>query len=56
MDNDRLAGAASQAKGSTSDAGGKAGNDVKLQADGVGAKLGNVQHIVGGARNVTNNP
>ncbi len=51
MDQDRIKGAANQAKGSMKDAAGKITGDAKLQAEGKADKLkGKVQNAVGGMK------
>jgi uncharacterized protein YjbJ (UPF0337 family) len=51
MDNDRIAGAAKQAKGAVKEAAGKALGDSKLVADGKSDKVeGKVQNAVGGLK------
>jgi len=51
MDNDRIKGAANQAKGAMKDAAGKVTGDAKLQADGKADKLkGKIQNAAGGVK------
>lgn len=51
MDNDRLSGAAKQAKGAVKEGLGKLTGDAKLQAEGKTDKAaGKVQNAVGGAK------
>ncbi|MBC9176173.1 CsbD family protein [Pseudoroseomonas ludipueritiae] len=51
MDNDRIAGAAKQVKGSVKEAIGKITGDTKIQAEGTTEKAaGKVQNTVGGAK------
>jgi len=51
MDQDRIDGAAKQAKGAIKDAAGKVTGDHKLQAEGKADKVeGKVQNAVGGAK------
>jgi uncharacterized protein YjbJ (UPF0337 family) len=51
MDNDRIAGAAKQAKGAVKEAAGKALGDSKLVADGKSDKVeGKIQNAVGGVK------
>ena len=51
MNNDRVEGAAKQAKGAIKDATGKVLGDAKLQAEGKSDKLsGKVQNAVGGIK------
>jgi uncharacterized protein YjbJ (UPF0337 family) len=51
MDNDRIKGAANQAKGAVKDAAGKLIGDPKLQAEGKADKVkGKIQSAVGGAK------
>ncbi len=51
MDNDRIAGAATQAKGTIKGAAGKLTGDAKLKSEGAADKVaGKVQNAVGGAK------
>ncbi len=51
VDSDRIAGAATQAKGSVKEAAGKVTGDAKLEAEGKADKAaGKVQNAVGGAK------
>lgn len=51
MNNDRIAGAAKQAKGAIKEAAGKALGDTKLVADGKSDKVeGKLQNAVGGLK------
>jgi len=51
MDQDRIKGAANQAKGVMKDAAGKATGDAKLQAEGKADKLkGKIQNAAGGVK------
>ena len=51
MDNDRIAGAAKQAKGAVKEAAGKALGDSKLVADGKSDKVeGKIQNAIGGLK------
>jgi uncharacterized protein YjbJ (UPF0337 family) len=51
MDKDRIAGAATQAKGAIKEAAGKALGDAKLAAEGKSSKVeGKIQNAIGGAK------
>jgi uncharacterized protein YjbJ (UPF0337 family) len=51
MDNDRIKGAADQAKGAIKEAAGKVTGDTKLQGEGVADKTkGKIESAVGGAK------
>ena len=57
MNNDRIEGAAKEAKGSIKDATGKVLGDAKLQAEGKSDKLaGKVQNAVGGVKDAIRTP
>jgi uncharacterized protein YjbJ (UPF0337 family) len=51
MDQDRIKGAANQAKGAIKEAAGKVTGDAKLEAEGKGDKVaGKVQNAIGGLK------
>lgn len=51
MDNDRIAGAAKEIKGSVKEALGKAVGDAKLQSDGKAERAaGKIQNAIGGVK------
>ena len=53
MDNDRLAGAAKQIRGTIKEVAGKAVGDVKLESEGKADKIeGKVQNAIGGFKDM----